>query len=89
MHINTVIADTNDVYAYYGLLVVFGTGFLPTRVYPDFVSVIEENVIVEDNLDYCGYTDNGFQFCKSCYGMIIERKIPKYWSANCINVSPC
>lgn len=88
-HIYIVIVDTNDVYAYCGLLIVFETGSLLTRVYPEFVSAIEASVIVKNDLDYCGYTDNGFQFCKSCYGMIIEKKIPKFGSANCINVSPC
>lgn len=88
-HINTVIADTNDVCACCGLLIVFGTGSLLTRLYPEFVSAIKVGVIVEDDLDCCGCTDNGFQFCKSCYGMIIEKKIPKFGSANCINVSPC
>lgn len=88
-HINTVIADTNNVCACYGLLIVFGTGSLLTRLYPEFVSAIEAGVIVEDDLDCCGYTDNGFQFCKSCYGIIIEKKILKFGSANCINVSPC
>ena len=63
--------------------------FLLTRVHPEFISAIEASVIVEDDLDYCGSTDNGFQFCKSCYCMIIEKKIPKFGSANCSNVLPC
>ena len=88
-YINTVIADRNDICACCDLLIVFGTGSLLTRVHPEFVSDIEAGVIVEDDLDCCGCTDNSFQFYKSCYGMIIEKKIPKFGSANCINVSPC
>ena len=88
-HINIVIADINDICARCSLLIMFETGFLLTWVHPKFVSAIEAGVIVEDDLDYCEYTNNGFQFCKSCYDMIIKKKIPKFKSANCINVSPC
>lgn len=88
-HINNVIADTNDVCTCYGLFIPFGTGTLLTKAHPEFVSAIEAAVIVDDDLDCCGRTDNGSHFCNSCYGMIVEKKIPKLGSANCINVSPC
>ena len=88
-HIKTVIADTYDVCACYGLFIVFRTGFLLTRVHPEFISAIKAGVIVKDDFDYCKCTDKGFQFCRSCYGMIIEKKIAKFGSANYINVSLC
>ena len=89
MNINTVIADTSDICICYNLFIPFEAGPLKSRVYPKFVFAIEEAVIVEDNLDCYGHTDHGSHFCKSCYGMIIEGKIPKFGSAHCINVSPC
>lgn len=58
-----------------------------TRIHPDFVSVIEAAVIVEDDLDCCGRVDAGSHFCKFCYGMVVEKKIPKFGSINCIYVS--
>ena len=67
---------------------MFGTSSLLTRVYSKFVSAIEADVIIKDGLNYCGCTDNSFQFCKSCYGIIIEKKILKFRSANYINISP-
>lgn len=83
-----MIADTNDVCVCYDFLIVFGTGFLLTKVHPEFISTIEAGIIVEDDLDCYKCIDNGFQFYKSCYGMIIKKKIPKFGSANCINVLP-
>lgn len=88
LYINILIADTNDVCAYCGIVIVFGTGFLLTRVYPEFVSAIKADIILKVDLDCCGYTNNDYQFCKSGYNMIIEKKIPKFGSINCINVSP-
>lgn len=82
-----MITEENDICAYCDLLIVFGMGFLLTKVYPEFISTIKTDVIVEDNLNYCGYIDNSFQFCKSYYGIIIEKKIRKFGSANCINIS--
>lgn len=84
-----MITDTNNVSTCFGLLIVFGTDFLLIRIYPEFVSTIEADVMVEDYLDRCECTDNGFQFCKFYYDMIIEKKISKFESANCINISPC
>lgn len=82
-----MIIDKNNVCAYYDLYIIFGTGFLLTRVHLEFVSAKKIDVIVEDNLDCYEYIDNDFQFCKSCYCMIIKKKILKFGSANCINVS--
>lgn len=45
-HINTVIADINDICACCGLCILFGTGTLLTIVYPKFVSAIKAAVIV-------------------------------------------
>ena len=89
MHINTVIVDTSDVYAYCGLFIPFGASTLLTKIHLEFVSAIKAAVIVEDNLGYCRQTDNSSYFCKSCYDMIVKKKIPKFRSANCINISVC
>lgn len=68
---------------------MFKTSFLLTKIYPEFVFAIKSDVIVEDNFNYYGYTNNSFQFCKSCYSMIILKKISKFEFVNCINVLPC
>ena len=83
-----MIADINDICICCGLLIVFGTGSLLTRVQLEFVSAREAGVIVEDDLDCCRCTDNSFQFCKSCYGIIIEKMISRFRLANYINISP-
>lgn len=86
MHINIIITNTNDIYTCFILYISFRTGTLLIRVYPDFISIIKAVVIIEDNLDCCRYIDNDFHFCKSCYSMIIKKKIPKFGFANYINV---
>ena len=89
MDIHTVIADTSNIYVYCGLFILFEAGILLTKIYPEFVSTREAAVIVKDDFDCCGRTDNGFHFCKSCYNIIIKEKILKFGSANCINVLAC
>lgn len=84
-----MIADTNNVYACYSLFIIFITSFLLTKIHSKFVSTIKAGIMVKNNLDYYRYTDNGFQFCKSYYSMIIKKKISKFGSANCINVLFC
>lgn len=43
-------------------------------------------MILQNNLANCGQTDNKSSFCKSCYKMIVKKKISKFGSANCINI---
>lgn len=42
--------------------------------------------MVDNNLDYCGYTDNSFHFSNTYYSIIVKKPIPKFESANCINI---
>lgn len=88
-HIDNEIAGTNDVCICCGLFIPFGACTILTGVYPNFVSAIEAAIIVKDDLGCCARVDAGSYFCKSCYGMVVEKKIPKFGSANCINVSLC
>lgn len=62
---------------------------LLTKVHLDFKLVIKATVMVNNNLDYYRYINNNFHFCKSYYDMIIKKKIPKFGSANYINVWLC
>ena len=66
-----MIADTNNICAYYGLFIPFGTGTLLTKVHSEFVLAIETAIIVDDNLDYCKHTDNSSHFCNNYYAMIV------------------
>lgn len=88
-HIKNVIADTNDVYACCSLFMSLETSTLLTKVYPEFVSAIEAAIIVNDNFNCCGRTDYSSHFCNTYYDMIIGEQIPKFRSANCINVLLC
>ncbi len=87
-YINNVIADINDICACCGLFILFVTGTLLIKANPEFVLAIKAAVIVDDDLDNCGRTDNNSHFCNTCYGIIVEKQIPKFGSANCINVLP-
>lgn len=60
-----------------------------TKVHLEFVSAIKAAAIVDDNHDCCKRTNNSFHVCNTCYSMIVEKSIPKFGSANCINVLPC
>ncbi len=88
-YINNVIADTNDVCTCCGLFIPFGMDTLPTKVHLELVLAIEAAIIVDDDLDCWGHTDNSSHFYNTSYGMIVEKQIPKFGSANCINVLPC
>ena len=89
LHIDTVITNTNDVCVSCGLFISFGAGTVLTKVHPVFTFAVEAAIIIKDEFDCYGYSDAGFHFCESCYTMVVEKKIPKFGSINCINVSPC
>lgn len=84
-----MIVDTNNICTYCGVYIPFGAGTLLTRIHSKIVSAIKAAVIIKGDLDCYGHADNGSHFCKSGYGMIFEKKITKFGSANYINVSPC
>lgn len=81
-----MIVDINDIYAYYGLFILFRAGILLTRIYSDFILAIKATIIANDNLDYYKYTNNDSDFCKFYYSIIIEKKITKFRFANFINI---
>lgn len=87
MYINYIIVATNNILAYYNLFILLGASSLLTQVYPEFLSTIKIAIIAKNNLNCYGHTDNGSYFCKSCYSIIIKKKIPKFRSVNCINIS--
>lgn len=58
------------------------------KIYPKFVFTIKIVIIVKDNNYDYKHTDNRFYFCKSYYYIIIDKKIPKFRFANCINILP-
>lgn len=60
-----------------------------SKIHLEFVSAIEVAVIVDDDLNYCGRTDNNSHFCNTCYSIIVKKQISKFRSANYINVLPC
>lgn len=60
-----------------------------TKIYSEFISVIEVAIIVKNNLDYCKHIDHNFHFCKSYYSMIVQKKIPKFRFTNYINILFC
>ena len=72
-YVSNVIIDTNDVYAYCNLFLLFGTNILLIKVYPECVLAIKAIIIVDDNLDYYRHIDNSSYFCNICYGMIIMK----------------
>lgn len=76
----------NDVCNCYNIFIPFGADILLTKIYPEFVLAIEAAVIADNNLHYYRYSKNSFYFCKIFYNIIIEKKKPKFGSANCINV---
>ncbi len=88
LHINNVILDINNVCACCGLFIPFEINTLLTKVHLEFVSAIKAAIIVNDDLDYYKRTDNSSYFYNTCYGMIVEKQIPKFGSTNCINVLP-
>lgn len=74
MHINNVIANTNNVYVYYNLLIFFVADILLTKIYLKFLLAIKTAIIVNNNLDYYRYINNSSYFCKFCYDIIVKKK---------------
>lgn len=64
-YINIVIINTNDVYTCYDLCILFRVGTLLTGVHQEFLSATKAAIIIKDDVDCCGYTDNSSYFCKS------------------------
>lgn len=89
LYIDNVIVDTNDVCTCSSVFIPFRTSTLLIKEHSELVSVIKVSVIVDDDLDRYGHTNNNSHFCNFYYNMIIEKKIPKFGSSNCINNLPC
>lgn len=83
-----MITDINNICIHCRLFILFKAGILLTKIYPDFVLAIKTIIIVNNDLEYYRYTDNSSYFCKSYYNIIVEKKLPKFRSANYINVLP-
>lgn len=81
--------NTNNVYIRYGLFILFKVDILFIKIHVKFVSAKKVIITVKNNLDCCGYINNSFHFCKSYYGIIIDRKISKFRFANFINIWFC
>ena len=56
---------------------------------PAFRRAVSSKTLVEADLDWCGLKDDKFYFCKACYGMILQSKIPKFGSVNAVSMSTC
>ncbi len=84
-----MIADTNDVYVCCDFFISFRYDTLLIKVHPEFVLAIEAAVIVDNDLDCFRCTDNSSHFYNICYSIIVEKQIPKFESANYINVLLC
>ncbi len=84
-----MIPETNDVYAFFSSFIPFGAGNLLTKIHLEIIFTIKAAVIVKDDLDHCGYSDNSFNFYKSCYDIIVEKKILRFEFANYINILFC
>lgn len=89
LHINNMIADTNNICTHCNLFMRFGAKILLTKVYSDFVSIIKAAVMVNNDFIHCKYIDNNFHFCKSCHDMIVKKKILIFRSINYINILLC
>lgn len=58
LHINNMIANTNNIWAYCNLFIPFRASILLFKPHSDFILAIKTVVIANNDLDYCGATDN-------------------------------
>lgn len=79
-----MITNTNNVYIYFNIFILFEVDTLLTRVYLEFVSIIKVAIIVYNYFGYYKYIDNSSHFSKFYYNIIIEKKIPEFGFANYI-----
>lgn len=89
LHINNIIVDTNHIYIYCSLFILFKADTFLIKVYSQFVIVIKAIIIVNISLDYCNHANNSFYCYKFCYNLIVEKKISNFRSANYINILLC
>lgn len=77
-----MIISTNNICVCYNLYIPFKDYTMLIRSFYHFISAIKRVVIVENDIDYCKFVDIDSHFCKSCYKMVIKKKIPKFRCAN-------
>lgn len=70
-----MITGTSNVYIWYDLFILFGTSVILTKKKLYFLSAIKTVIMVEDDLDYCKHIDAGSHLWKSCYKIVVEKKI--------------
>lgn len=88
LYINTVIINTNNIYIYFSLFILFKAGTILIKIYPNFIFVIKTTIIIKDNLDYYKRINIDSHFCKFYYTIVIEKKILKFRFTNYINIQP-
>ena len=88
-HVETVVADTTNVRASCGQFIHHTFIKMLHKTDPIFRRAVSSKTLVEANLDYCRLKDDKFYFCKACYGMILQSKIPKFGSVNAVSMSTC
>lgn len=54
--------DTNNVYIYCSLFILFDTSILLTKIYLEVILAKKTAVIVNNCLNYCRYNDNNSHF---------------------------
>lgn len=52
LYINNIIINTNNIYIYYGLFILFRADILLLKVHLNFVSAIKATIIANNNLDF-------------------------------------
>ena len=82
-HVETVVADTTNFCASCGQFISHAFVNMLHKTDLVFRKAVLSKTVVEADLD-CW-----FYFCKACFGMILQSKIPKFGSVNAVSMSAC
>ena len=82
-----MIIEKEDIYACCSLFILFRANIMLIKIHPCYLLAMKVDAIVKNNLDSYGNINADSHFCKSCYTILVKKKISKFEFANRINNS--
>ncbi len=85
-HIESCIAVTSGVCCCCRLFVSSSTSIVVLRSDSVVMAALDKDAINIAFLDHCGWEIDEYRFCYSCFNILKQKKVPKFFSVNKINV---
>ncbi len=89
IHVESCIAVMSKVSYYCKLFISSLTLVVILRSNPVVVTALDKNAINMAFLNHCGREIDEYRFCYLCFNILKQKKVPKFFSVNKVNIVIC